>query len=328
MNPFFELQLLIIAALQAMSPMLDGVMEFFSFLGTIEFYILLIPFVYWVVDASLGFRLLLLLIGTNFTTNAFKVLLHQPRPYWIGGVKELAAETSYGLPSSHASVSLAVWGYLAYRLKKDWLWALTGVLVVMIGVSRLYLAVHFPTDVLGGWLIGLVAIVIFVWGERWAVPRLKELSVGRQIGTGFSVSILMILIVWIIKLLISPIQDPPEWAQLSQQARGISGYFTLAGALFGTTAGYALMRVRVNFQTQGPWWKKAVRYLLGIAGVLVIYLGLDAVFSMLAADETIAGYVLRYIRYGTVTFWATFIAPWIFLKLKLAAPAEKANRTN
>ena len=119
--------------------------------------------------------------------------------------------------------------------------------------------------------IRLVVIVIFVWGERWALDL--TLFVGTQIGTGFAVSILMILIVWIINILISPIQDPPEWAQLSYKCVGL-GYFTLAGALFGTTAGYALMRVRVNFQTQGPWWKKAVRYLLGIA-VCSDDLGLD-----------------------------------------------------
>ena len=121
MNPIYDFGILLTQGLQTMSPVLDGVMKFFSFLGTIEFYLLLIPFVYWLVNAQLGFRLLLVLISTDFLVLGFKQLLHQPRPYWIGDVRRLAEETSYGIPSSHASDSLAVWGYLAYRLKKDWL---------------------------------------------------------------------------------------------------------------------------------------------------------------------------------------------------------------
>ena len=323
MNPIYNFGIQLIQGLQTMSPVLDGVMKFFSFLGRVEFYLLLLPFVYWVINAQLGFRLLLVLISTDFLALSFKQLLHQPRPYWIGDVKVLAEETSYGIPSSHASDSLAVWGYLAYRLKKDWLWALGIVVVAMIGLSRMYLAVHFPTDVLGGWLIGLGVIVIFAVGERWAAPRLEKLSAGGQIGLGFSISLMMILIGWIINLLIAPFPDPPEWAQFALKARGVTQYITLAGSLFGTVAGYVLMRAHACFQIRGSGWQRAARYLLGIAGVLVIYLGLDTLFGLLAADETAIGLVLRYLRYGAVTFWATFVAPWVFLKLKLAEPSGK-----
>ena len=322
MNPIYNLGIQLIQGLQTMSPVLDGVMKFFSFLGTIEFYLLLIPFVYWVISAKTGFRLLLVLISTDFVVLGFKQLLHQPRPYWIGDVKRLAEETSYGIPSSHASDSLAVWGYLAYRLKKDWLWALSIVVVLMIGISRLYLAVHFPTDVLAGWLIGLVMIVIFAKGDKWVSSRLEKLSTAGQIGTGFAVSVLMVLVGWVIGLLIAPSLDPPDWAQFALQARSLFHYFTLAGALFGAATGYALMRTHANFQVRGAGWQIILRYLLGIAGLLVIYFGLDVLFGLLAADESAIGLVLRYIRYSAVAFWAIFGAPWVFLKLKLAEPAS------
>ncbi len=306
-----------------MSPVLDGIMKFFSFLGTIEFYLLLIPFVYWAVDARLGFRLLLVLIGTDFLAVGFKQLLRQPRPYWIGDVKALDQETSYGIPSSHASDSLAVWGYLAYRLKKGWLYALWVTVTALIGLSRMYLGVHFPTDVLAGWLIGLAALLIFVASEGWAASRLERLSSSGQIGISFALSLLIILAGWIINLLIAPCPDPPAWAQYALQARGVAHYFTLAGSLFGAAAGYVLMRLRLRFQTHGSGWQLAGRYLLGIAGVLVIYLGLDMLFGSLAADESTIGLVLRYLRYAAVTFWAIFGAPWVFLKLKLAQPASR-----
>jgi membrane-associated phospholipid phosphatase len=321
MEQLYNLGILLIQSLQTMSPALDGVMKFISFLGTIEFYLLLIPFVYWALDTRLGFRLLLVLIGTDFLAVGFKQLLRQPRPYWIGDVKALDQETSYGIPSSHASDSLAVWGYLAYRLKKGWLYAVWIMVTALIGLSRMYLGVHFPTDVLVGWLIGLAALVIFVAGEGWAASRLERLSSSGKIGVSFALSLLIILAGWIINLLIAPYPDPPAWAQYALQARGVSHYFTLAGSLFGAAAGYVLMRSRLRFQTHGSGWQLAGRYLLGIAGVLVIYLGLDMLFGLLAADESILSLVFRYLRYAAVTFWAIYAAPWVFLKLKLAITA-------
>jgi membrane-associated phospholipid phosphatase len=198
MNPIYNFGIQLIPGLQTMSPTLDGAMKFFTFLGTIEFYLILIPLVYWVIDTQLGMRLLRLLIGTDFLGSALKQLFHQPRPYWLGGVKQMWVETSYGIPSTHASNSIAVWGYLANRLRKAWLWAVTILLVLLIGISRMYQGVHFPQDVLGGWLLGFVAIILLIVGERLLLPWLKTqnpasmiristtLAVGAIIAAGLS----------------------------------------------------------------------------------------------------------------------------------------------
>ena len=62
------------------------------------------------------------------------------------------------------------------------------------------------------------------------------------------------------------------------------------------------------------------RYVVGVASVLIVYVGLDFLFSLIAADDTILGYALRYVRYAIVTFWMSFGAPWLFLKTRLAEP--------
>jgi len=323
MDTLGQLGIYLIQQLQSFSPALDGVMKFFTFLGTIEFYLLFIPIIYWLVDAQLGIRVLLLLITTDFIGSACKQLGTQPRPYWIGGVKGMAVETSYGLPSTHASNSLAVWGYLAYRLKKGWLWALFFVLVTLIGLSRMYLGVHFPHDVLGGWLIGLIVLVLFIWGEKRVLPWLKTLTPIKQIGIGFGASVLMILVGMLILALISTRPDPAAWSQYASQARNLTNYITLSGALFGSVAGYVLMFDHARFLVKRSWGWRILAYLLGISGVIVFYILLDRLFGMLATDETILGYLLRYIRYCLVALWVAFGAPWIFLKLKLAEPAMK-----
>ena len=321
MGPLQEFSILIIQALQTLSPTLDALMEFFTFMGRIEFYILLIALIYWVVNSQLGFRVFLILLSTDFVAVAFKNLLHQPRPYWVADVKQLGSETSYGIPSSHASDSLAVWGYLAYRVQKNWFRVMAVVLIVMIALSRLYLGVHFLHDILGGWLIGGAMLYLFIRYEQKLSYWMKAHSESFQIGFGLAISLLIIATGLIIGALIASTPDPESWSQFSSEARSISHYFTLAGALFGGVAGYVLMKRNARFETGGTWVQQVGRYFFGIIFVVIILYGLDALFGIIASDETALGYILRYIRYGATTFWVIFGAPWAFLKLRLAKPS-------
>jgi membrane-associated phospholipid phosphatase len=321
MGPLQEFSFLIIQALQTLSPTLDVLMNFFTFLGRIEFYILLIALLYWVVNNQLGFRVFLILLSTDFVSSAFKHLLHQPRPYWVGDVKHLSAETSYGIPSSHASDSLAVWGYLAYRVQKSWFRFVAVLLIVLIALSRLYLGVHFLHDILGGWLIGGVMLFTFIKYDQRVSRWLESHSANFQIGFGLLISLLIIATGLIILALIAATPDPQSWAQYSSEVRSPTHYFTLAGAFFGGAAGYVLMKRHARFETGGTWIQQVGRYIFGIVFVFVILYGLDALFGQLAADESVLGYILRYIRYGATTFWVVFGAPWAFLKLRLAEPS-------
>jgi membrane-associated phospholipid phosphatase len=318
MDALYQFGIRLIQSLQTLSPALDGVMNGFTFLGRIEFYLVFIPFIYWSVDRRIGFRLLLILIYTSFLANSFKLLFHEPRPYWLGGVKALGTETSYGIPSSHASDTLAVGGYLMRHMRQNWLRWLVGIVVFFIAFSRLYLGVHFPQDVLFGWLIGLTMLWAFARWEKPVRDWLDGMSLGAQIGLGFACSLLLAASGFVIRLLISGTPDPVEWSSFSTLSRSVTHYVTLAGAVFGNYTGYALMRRYARFNARGEAWKRGVRYLVGIVGLLVLYFGLDIAFAALAADESTLGYVLRYVRYGTATLWATFLAPWVFLKAGLA----------
>jgi membrane-associated phospholipid phosphatase len=318
MEPIYNFGIQLIQALQALDSTLEAPMNFYTFMGRIEFYLLLIPFIYWIVDVQLGIRTFLLLICTDFFGMAFKQLLHQPRPYWIGDVEQMGTETSYGIPSTHASDSLAVWGYLAYRLRKGWLWVVSCVVIFMIGISRIYLGVHFPTDVLGGWLLGLIMIAVFVIGERLLLPWFTKQSHAALIGLGFGLSMIMILVGNLILALSASSPDPASWAKFSTAARTPNAYYTLGGAFSGAIAGFILMLDHARFQVKSAWWQRITSYLLGIVGVLLVYYGLDVLFSLIAADESVLGYLLRYIRYGCVSLWVTFGAPWVFIKARLA----------
>jgi len=326
MNALQEFGIALIQALQTLSPALDIPMNIFTFVGKIEFYMLFITFLYWVIDTQLGFRVFMILLSTDILGIAFKHLFHQPRPYWIGDVKGMGVETSYGIPSTHASDSLSVWSYLAYRIKKRWLWITAVALILLISFSRLYLGVHFPHDVLFGWMIGLTMFYLFIKNEQVVAGWISTHSTSYQIGFSFVISLLFIMVGLLVRALISRSSDAAAWSHFSTEARSLSHYFTLSGALFGAASGYILMKQHACFQTTGTGLQKAGRYLVGMLGVFAILYGLDPLFSMVAADETTLGYILRYIRYGGTTFWLTFGAPWIFLKLNLAARKPHTRR--
>ncbi len=329
MDTLQELGIRLIQWLQLFSPALDGIMKQFTFLANIEFYLIFVPLIYWAVDKKLGIRVLLVLLSIHSLSSNFKLLFHQPRPYWIGGVKELAHETSYGIPSSHAGSSLAVWGYLAYRLKKTWFWILAVIVIFMISLSRLYLAVHFPHDILLGWLLAAILLWVFTTYENPVVAWSRRQGAWATVIAGFGLSLVIILVGELIQIWLKGIPDPAEWSSFAVQARDHTYSFMLSGALFGSICGYQLMKRYAPFRSDGDWMKRLARYVLGIVGMLVIYYALDVLFSLIAADETVTGYILRYIRYATVTIWVTFLSPWIFLRIGLAErePQEEVELT-
>jgi membrane-associated phospholipid phosphatase len=293
-------------------------MQFFSFLGTEDFFMLALPILYWCVDSMLGIRVaLILMLSTNINC-AFKLAFQGPRPYWYSPqVRALAAETSFGVPSGHAQIATTLWGLLAAFLRKWWAWLAAILLILLIGLSRLYLGVHFPHDVLLGWLIGglILWLTLRFWDPvlNWA----KKLSVGWQVLAAFLASLLLFLlpIIPFIWLKATNWQPPQDWAMFAKDALALSSVATVAGTFFGMLAGVIWLARAGGFQTRGLWWQLVLRYLLGIAGVFIIRYGLKFIFP---AGENALAYFFGYLRYTVIGFWITAGAPWAFIRLKLA----------
>ena len=146
---------------------LEAFFRFFTLLGNEEFYLVVAPILFWCVNTTIGIRMGLVLMLSSSLNSILKLSLAYPRPYWVDErVTAYAAETSFGLPSGHAQNAASVWGLLAAFARKPALkWALIA-LLILIGLSRLYLGVHFATDVLLGWALGGLLV--------WAVLRLEK----------------------------------------------------------------------------------------------------------------------------------------------------------
>ncbi len=104
----------------------------------------------------------LIVIAAEITTFLGKLWFHHPRP-----LLAVFHETDFSFPSGHATIAVAFYGYLAYiliKLLKDrYKWPiiiLTVLMAGLIGFSRLYLGVHYLSDVLAGYFVGLTALII------------------------------------------------------------------------------------------------------------------------------------------------------------------------
>ena len=300
-------------------------MEVFSLFGTENFFLLLLPALYWCMEASIGLRVGIILLLSTSVNDALKMAFHGPRPYWYStDVIGYASETSFGVPSGHAQIAFGVWGMLATSIRNWWGWLIAIIVILLIGISRLYLGVHFPHDVILGWLMGalLLWLVLRFWKPVTAWP--KKMSLGQQILASFLSSLVLILfsLIPFLWLKITNWQPPQAWAEYTKEAVSMSVAFTTAGTLFGLLAGLAWFNHQGGFDANGPLWKRILRYVLGMVGVLVFYFGMKLLFGLIVPDaEALLLYLLRYIRYVLVGAWISAGAPWIFVKLKLAKKA-------
>lgn len=310
--------------LQGLGGWLEIPMKFFSFLGMEEFFLLALPIIYWSVDANAGLRFGVILLITGGLKDILKLAFHGPRPYWISTqVKALASETSFGVPSGHALMAAGLWGTAASLVKRPWAWAAAVFIIFMIGLSRLYLAVHFPHDVLLGWVLG--ALVLWAFLRLWDATAVwaKQKSLGQQVGLAFALSLVMLVIGVIAFGTLRNWVLPAVWMENARLAGvdelpapvTLDGVITSSGVLFGMLAGLAWMNSRGGYVADGGFWQRVVRVLPGLVGILILYLGLKAIFPR---GDAFIPYTLRYLRFALIGLWVSAGAPWLFLKLRLA----------
>jgi membrane-associated phospholipid phosphatase len=183
MTPILEWGIPVIAWLQGLGAWLTPFMQAFTFLGDEQFYLLILPILLWWVDIGLGIRIGLALLLSAGLNGGLKLVFGMPRPYWVSTkIQALNSGTTYGIPSGHAQNAVVLWGRLAVLVKSGWMRWVLWALIALIGISRSYLGVHFPTDVLIGWGIGLLLLWALVALDEPVRTRLARMSVGGRIG--------------------------------------------------------------------------------------------------------------------------------------------------
>jgi membrane-associated phospholipid phosphatase len=338
MDALTQAQLSIILALQQFT-FLTAPMDWLSRLGYEEFFIALIPILYLGLDANTGARLaLVLLLGDSFNWT-LKMAFHAPRPYWIDSrVQALHFARDYGLPSGHAQNATGVWLFLASAFaarpgqsathperngvkskgrgaKGAWAWVAAGAIVFLISLSRVYLGVHFITDVAAGWMFGGLFLFAFLRLEPEGRAWLNRAGFWGQVMAATVVAASIVVVGLLMRGAIAGIPDPESWAKFAAESRRLDSLIVDAGAFFGLGIGLAMARRWARFDAGGPLQARVIRLIAGAVIGGTMWLGLRAIAPR---EPEAIRLIFRFGSYALPVWGVIFLTPWALLKLNLA----------
>ena len=129
-----------------------------------------------------GYPLAISAVTTTILNRILKHLVQRPRPE---EALHLILQGGYSFPSGHSASSFAFYAMLIYLINvyvenkrtAAILTAMLSVIIFLIGTSRIYLGVHYPTDVLGGWSEGMVVVLIISWVRLQALLSIKSRNI-------------------------------------------------------------------------------------------------------------------------------------------------------
>ena len=258
------------------TPFTDAFLTVFNMLSQQYFLVFLVALIYWIIDKSKGEQLAYSLLLTINISCGIKGIFKIPRPYTYEGIRVLNKSTApgYSFPSADSSAAASVAFTIGTWIKKPVFKWLLAVYVILIGFCRIYFGLHFPTDVLAGFTIG----VIVAYGIKRILNNIKDT---------FKLNIMLVLVLLLFAL----------WKQEPD-------YYKTLGLILGAVAGIEIEHKFVNFSNDISLSKKIVRLALGLTGIIII--------ALLSSQFMPDGNIYYVIEKFLLTFFAVGVYPWIF----------------
>ena len=277
-----EFELNIIRAIQSIAnPFLDGLFQFITMFGEEAILIPLIAVIYWAFNKKMGEYIAYASLTSVLVNGAIKDIFKAKRPIGEPGIRSLKVETAtgYSFPSGHTQGTASFWSAIAIYLKNNYMYAISALIIILVAISRLYLGVHYPKDVLFGAIFGILTSFI--------TYKLFN-KVNNKIALYF-----ITFIIFIPALL---------YAHSADFIKGM-------GTFLGFALGIYVEKKYVNFSVEGKSVNKILRVVIGLTILILLKVGLKAVFPNKL--------VFHFLRYFIIVFFGIGLYPAIFKKLKL-----------
>lgn len=269
---------------------LTALFEGITILGEETLVILLVVALWFAVDSKLAQKLFFVTICSMGLNGIIKNIAQVPRPF-DKGITPVRKETATGFsfPSGHTQ-NFTTWSvFFAIKFKKKWLTALVAILVALVAFSRLYLGVHYPSDVIVGIALGVGMVVL---GD-YLFERVKDV---RKLYT----AVLIIFAPFIVYFLIVAHER-------------FADFFKVFGMMGGLTLIAFLQEKGEPLTYDIAWWKKLIRIVIGVAIAFALKEGLK-ILKMGGVHVDLA---LDALRYFAVVFAVGYLCPLLFKKIKI-----------
>ena len=256
--------------------------------------------VFWCVDKRKGYYVMAVGFAGTMASQFLKLLCRVPRPWALDPdftILEQAREAAdgYSFPSGHSQSAVGTFGAIAATSKNKWVKGGCIALCVLVPLSRMYLGVHTPADV----LVGAGMALALVWLlRRWIMEGDRGMLVLIPLLTAMAVGLLLYTTCW------------PFPADVDQEnlASGVKNAYTLLGCMLGIAVVYPVEKKYVRFSTEARWWAQILKVILGLAVVLMVKEGLRAPLDGIFGGHMAA----RMIRYFLVVLAAGILWPMSF----------------
>ncbi len=257
---------------------------------------IILPIFYWAINKEAS-QLVAMAGFASLTVNGvIKDIAEVPRPIGHPNIRFVEIENflvdtvhlkegSYSFPSGHSqTISVLSFSFASYYNKKK-LWIFAAIITLLVMLSRMYLGVHWPLDVLMGGLLGLLSALICY-------------QIFKRCNEDTRIKVYLITAVICLTALF--------FAEKSDTYKSV-------GACFGFALGALFERKLVNFDPkEGTLLRKVLRCVLGLALVGGLKIGLKPLFGLIG--QSVA---LDFLRYMIIVFVAIALYPMLFKKIKL-----------
>ncbi|MBQ4101832.1 MAG: phosphatase PAP2 family protein [Oscillospiraceae bacterium] len=285
------------------TPFLDRFFSLVTMLGEETVFIVVGLVFFWCINKKHGYYILSVGFLGTVLNQFLKLLFRVPRP-WVRDEKftivESAREeaTGYSFPSGHTQSAVGNFGAIGRINKHLAVRILCALACLLVPLSRMYLGVHTPADVIVSFVIALV----LVFGLYPLVGKALESKRGMRI---FFASLTAVGGLFLAFVLLYPFPTDTDPVNLES---GVKNAYKILACVLGLWLAYEVDEKWTRFETDAVWWAQVLKLLLGLLPILAIKSGLKAPLYALFGGNFLADGV----RYFLLVVFAGCVWPLTF----------------